>query len=247
MVGVKATLLILAMMMGQSVLAANHKKFISGNIEKVRKHRQNSYMKKYTYFMVAAGGFLIAVFLFTACAGLQGLKRHTGPEYEVETKSWMQVVQNQGGNGMWLVTRGYHPGDDVVAIATAAPLSHAAILDLDKLQVIEAIGKGVVATDLEKFLQETHRVALIQPPDWTHTKGKTTVARARGKIGEGYDFLGTVGLPDNKRWYCSELAVWASGTEVDRIGPKNVLHPKSMLKLGKVLFDSDQRDGQPDK
>ena len=197
--------------------------------------------------MVAAGGLLAAVVLFTDCAGLQGLKRHTGPEYEAETKSWMQVVQNQGGNGMWLVTRGYHPGDDVVAIATAAPLSHAAILDLDKLQVIEAIGKGVVATDLKKFLHESHRVALIQPLDWTHTKGKTTVARARGKIGEGYDFLGAVGLPDNKRWYCSELAVWASGVKVDRIGPENVLHPKSMLKLGKVLFDSDQRDGQPDE
>ena len=204
-------------------------------------------MKKYAYSMVAAGVLLATVVLFTACAGLQGLKRHTGPEYESETKSWMQVVQNQGGNGMWLVTRGYHPGDDVVAIATAAPLSHAAILDLDKLQVIEAIGKGVVATDLKKFLHESHRVALIQPPDWTHTKGKTTLERARGKIGEGYDFLGAVGLPDNKRWYCSELAVWASGVEVDRIGPKNVLHPKSMLKLGKVLFDSDQRDGQPDE
>ena len=204
-------------------------------------------MKKYAYFMGAAGGLLAAVFLFTDCAGFQGLKRHTGPEYESETKSWMQVLQNQGGNGMWLVTRGYHPGDDVVAIATAAPLSHAAILDLDKLQVIEAIGKGVVATDLMKFLRESHRVVLIQPLYWTHTKGKTTVARARGKIGEGYDFLGTVGLPNNKRWYCSELVVWASGTEVDRIGPKNILHPKSMLKLGKVLFDSDQRDGQPDK
>jgi hypothetical protein len=35
--------------------------------------------------------------------------------------------------------------------------------------------------------------------------------------------------------------------KVDRIGPENVLHPKSMLKLGKVLFDSGQRDGQPDK
>ena len=204
-------------------------------------------MKKYAYFMVAAGGLLAAVVLFTDCAGLQGLKRHTGPEYEAETKSWMQVVQNQGGNGMWLVTRGYHPGDDVVAIATAAPLSHAAVLDRDKLQVIEAVGKGVVATDLKKFLRESHRLVLIQPPDWSAAKGQATVARARSKIGEGYDFLGTVGLPDDKRWYCSELAVWASGVKVDRIGPENVLHPKSMLKLGQVLFDSGQRDGQPDK
>ena len=204
-------------------------------------------MKKYAYFMVAAGGLLAAVVLFTDCTGLQGLKRHTGPEYEAETKSWMQVVQNQGGNGMWLVTRGYHPGDDVVAIATGAPLSHAAVLDRDKLEVIEAVGKGVVATDLKKFLRESHRMVLIQPPNWTAAQGQAAMARARSKLGEGYDFLGTVGLPNDKRWYCSELAVWASGVKVDRIGPKNVLHPKSMLKLGKVLFDSGQRDGQPDK
>ncbi len=204
-------------------------------------------MKKSAYFMVAAGGLLVAAGLFTDCAGFQGLKHRTGPEYVAETKSWMQALQTQGGNGMWLVTRGYHPGDDVVAIATAAPLSHASILDLDKQQVIEAVGKGVVATDLEKFLHESHRVVLIQPPGFDRAKGQATVARARGKIGEGYDFLGTVGLPDDKRWYCSELAVWASGTEVDHIGPKNVLHPKSMLKFGKVLFDTGQRDGQPDK
>ena len=204
-------------------------------------------MKKYAYFMGAAGGLLAAVVLFTDCAGLQGLKRHTGPEYEAETKSWMQVLKNQGGNGMWLVTRGYYPGDDVVAIATGAPLSHAAVLDRDKLQVIEAVGKGVLATDLKKFLRESHRMVLIQPPDWTAAKGQATVARARSKIGEGYDFLGTVGLPDDKRWYCSELAIWSSGVKVDRIGPENILHPKSMLKLGKVLFDSGQRDGQPDK
>ena len=148
---------------------------------------------------------------------------------------------------MWLVTRGYHRADDVVAIATASALSHAAILDLGKRQVIEAVGKGVVATELGKFLHESYRLVLIQPPGFDCAKGQATVARASAKIGEGYDFLGTVGLPDDKRWYCSELAVWASGTEVDHIGPKNVLHPKSMLKLGKVLFDTGQRDGQPDK
>ena len=196
---------------------------------------------------VATGILLLLVFNGVGCAGFQGLKRYTGPKYEAETKSWQRVLTERGGNGMWLVTRGYHSGDDVVAITTASALSHAAILDLDKRQVIEAVGKGVVATKLEKFLTESHRVVLIQPFGFDRGKGLATVARARSKIGEGYDFLGIVGLPSDKRWYCSELAVWASGTEVDKIGPQNVLHPKSMLKLGKVLFDTGQRDGQPDK
>ena len=188
-----------------------------------------------------------AVLLFTDCAGFQGLKRYKGPKYEAETDSWLQVIQDRAGNGMWLITRGYHAGDDVVAIATAAPLSHAAVLDFDKLQVIEAVGKGVVETDLKKFLREAHRMVLIEPNEWTSENGRTATTRACSRIGEGYDFLGTVGLPNDQRWYCSELAIWASGVKVDRIGPKNVLHPKSMLKLGTVLFDSGQRDGQPDK
>ena len=215
-------------------------------LSEVRLLEQNTHVKKTPYFIVASV-LLVMVFLFTCCTGFQGLNRHMGPEYEAETASWLQVVQDRAGNGMWLVTRGYHTGDDVVAIATDAPLSHAAVLDLDRLQVIEAVGKGVVATDLKKFLKESHRMVLIQPPDWTDSNGEDTVARARSRLGEGYDFLGTVGLPDDQRWYCSELAVWASGVKVDRIGLKNVLHPKTMPSLGKVLFDSGQRNGQPDQ
>ena len=70
-------------------------------------------------------------FIGAGCGGFQGLKRYAGPEYEAETKSWQRVLNERGGNGMWLVTRGYHLGDDVVAIATASALSHAAILDKD--------------------------------------------------------------------------------------------------------------------
>lgn len=198
-------------------------------------------------FSILISILLPLTFIGAGCGGFQGLKRYAGPEYEAETKSWQRVLNERGGNGMWLVTRGYHLGDDVVAIATASALSHAAILDKDNGKVVEALGHGVTENELEKFLLETHRLVLINPPDWTPSKGKTTLARARSKIGQGYDFLGTVGLPDKERWYCSELAIWASGLEVNRIGPKNVLHPKSMLKLGKVLFDTGQRDGKVDK
>jgi hypothetical protein len=182
----------------------------------------------------------------TGCPGTRALKRRKGPEYEAETQSWIRVLQKRGGNGMWLVTRGYHPGDDVVAMATNSPLSHASVLDLDNKEVVEAISKGVVVTGLHKFLRETHRLVLIRPDGWTPQRGREFLARARGQVGKKYDYLGAVGLPQTKNWYCSELAAWSAGIRVNRKGPKHVLHPRNMHRYGTVLFDSGQRNGEPD-
>lgn len=196
--------------------------------------------------LILHGTLFLSILLGTGCAGLQGLKRYTGPAYEAETESWQKQISEHGGNGMWLVSRGYHSGDDVIAIATASPLSHAAVLDLENQMVIEAVGKGVTETTLRKFLSQCHRIVLVQPEEWTTQKGNRAVTRVRDKLGEKYDFLGIIGLPSEKRWYCSEIAVWSMGISVNRQGPQNILHPRSMLKMGKVLFDSGQRDGQPD-
>ena len=48
-----------------------------------------------------------------------------------------------------------------------------------------------------------------------------------------------MGLPDEGKFYCSELAAWSVGMEVDREGPSEVLHPAAMPKFGTILFDSD--------
>ncbi len=194
---------------------------------------------------VASVVLLMTVSL-SGCAGAKALQRKTGPKYIAETHSWVHAVQKLGGNGMWLVTRGYHAGDDVVAVATNSPLSHAAILDLDKQEVIEAIGTGVVVTHLRKFLREAHRVLVIKPEGWTEELGQLAVTKARTKVGQGYDFLGVVGVPDKDRWYCSELAAWSMGLEVNKLGPHKIIHPRNMHRHGKVLFDSRGRDGQSD-
>jgi uncharacterized protein YycO len=147
---------------------------------------------------------------------------------------------------MWLVVRGYHRGDDVVAVATNAPLSHAAILDLEQGEVIEAIGDGVRVTPLRALLQQSHRVQLVRPAGWTPDKGELAVQRARSQVGKGYDFLGVVGAPSRERWYCSELAAWSMGIPVDQLGAWHVLHPKDLHRKGALLFDSGARDGAPD-
>ncbi len=181
------------------------------------------------------------------CQGARGLQRRRGDAYADETASWLAVIRARGGNGMWLVSRGYHLGDDIIAIATNSPVSHASVLDRDGEEVIEAIGKGVVLNRLEPFLRESHRVMLLRPDGWTPERGAAAVARARGAIGKGYDFLGVVGAPSSNHFYCSELAAWSMGFAVDRPGPQRVLHPRHLDRHGQVLFDSGDRDGVPDR
>ena len=181
----------------------------------------------------------------TACAGGDGLVRKTGPQYEAETRSWLDAVQLLGGHGYWLVT-GYHRGDDVVAVATNQTWSHASIVDLENLQVIEAIGSGVIKTPLFKFLREAHRLRIIRPAGWSPAKGRDAVKKARSKLGSGYDFLGIVGAPSDKRFYCSELAAWSMGVRVDEKGAGKVLHPANMHKMGELLWETGARDGKAD-
>ncbi len=184
--------------------------------------------------------------LTLGCAGTAALKRKTGPAYEAETQSWIEAVRRLGGPGMWLVVRGYHRGDDVVAVASNSPLSHAAIIGAATGEVIEAVGEGVRSTTLSKLLHESHRVQIVKPRGWTPALGATAVTRARTQLGKGYDFLGVIGAPDKKRWYCSELAAWSMGVPVDKRGAWHVIHPKDLHKQGTLLFDSGARDGKPD-
>ena len=193
-----------------------------------------------------AGAIALFAGAFLTCQGTRGVRRRTGPAYAGETASWMRAVRALGGDGMWLVVRGYHPGDDAIAIASNSPLSHAAVLDVGRAQVIEAIGQGVVASPLEDFLENSHRVQIIRPEGWTAERGAAAVAKARGVIGKKYDLTGIVGAPSSERFYCSELALWSVGYQVDRKGPMRVVHPRHMDRYGRLLFDSQERDGKPD-
>ncbi len=186
-------------------------------------------------------------FVSMGCAGFEGVIRKTGPEYESEVRSWQGAIESKGGNGMWLVNRGYRRGDDVVAISTFSSYSHVGILDHEKGEVIESLWGGNVATPLDKFLHISHRVVLVQPEGWTPEKGSEAIVRARDQLGKKYDFCGLLGFPSTKRWYCSELAAWIWGRQPDRIGPWHVIHPRHHLKMGSILFESGARDGAPDK
>jgi len=170
-----------------------------------------------------------------------------GSRARAETDAWLGALQSKARNGDWLVIRGTHVGDQVVAAATLSPLSHAAVLDKDRSEAIEAVGAGVRAVPLLELIAQAHRVQVIRPRGATEIDGRAAVERARSHIGKSYDWLGVAGLPSHSRYYCTELVVDAyrgrdRGWPLDR-----VIEPMEMQYLGDVLFDSGPRPDSLDQ
>lgn len=179
--------------------------------------------------------------MLVGCPGLRPVVRKSGTNAESETRAWHNQILRLGQNGDWLVIRGYNSSDHLVALAANAELSHAGVLDIDHASVIEAVAPVVRCVTLESFLSGADRVVLIRPPESTPASGRDAVRRARSRLGSAYDFLGTVGLPDPDRFYCSELAVWSTGRDVDVDGPEHIVKPVEMLEMGTILFDTKNR------
>jgi len=167
--------------------------------------------------------------------------RRSGPAADSQTRAWSESIHREGQDGDWLVIRGYNSSDHLVALASNAEFSHVGILDVTKGEVIEAVAPVVRSVSLQSFLEGADRVLLIRPTDADSVSGRQALEKARAQIGAPYDFLGTVGLPDERKFYCSELAAWSAGREVDRDGPGEVLQPAAMPQFGTVLFDSESR------
>lgn len=152
----------------------------------------------------------------------------------------LEAVRRLGQPGDWLVIRGYHATDNFVALATNAPFSHVAVLDLEKDQVIEAEGKGLHTTPLPEFMKKAHRLILMRSQWATSSeRQKAAVEKARSYVGRGYDFTGLVGLNVSERFYCSELAVAVyapHASRKDHLPP--VLPPSDMHYWATILWDS---------
>jgi protein tyrosine phosphatase (PTP) superfamily phosphohydrolase (DUF442 family) len=171
------------------------------------------------------------------------VKRPTGAAAEAETDRWMRLVRDEADDGGWLVVRGSHVGDQAVAAATLGTLSHAAVLDKQKGEVIEALAGGVVVTPVRRLIAQAYRLVIVRPPGWTPEEGRAAVARARTRVGREYDWLGLVGAQQDARFYCTELAVDAyrgreRGWKLGRI-----IFPADVPALGTVLVDTGPRGG----
>lgn len=175
------------------------------------------------------------------CAGVASLVRPTGAVADVETQLWQEEILRRGQDGDWLVIRGYNSADHVVALAGNAELSHVGVLDLREAAVVEAVAPEVRQVSLHNFLEGADRVILIRPDGAAVVSGRAALGKARSQIGAPYDHLGTIGLPEPEKFYCSELAVWSVGHETDVEGVRHIFHPADMPRYGTVLFDSESR------
>jgi len=148
-------------------------------------------------------------------------------------------VRSLGRSGDWLVIRGYHLSDHLVASLTNKPFSHAAVLDRENDAVIEAEAQGVHVTALPEFVAKSHRLLLIRPMWSDDATAAAAVRKARAVVGRPYDFMGLVGLDVPERFYCSGLTIEVyrpSIRETDLV-PRPV-EPGQLHYWGRILFDS---------
>jgi hypothetical protein len=158
-----------------------------------------------------------------------------------ETDRWLELIRTRGAQGYWLVVRGTHPGDQVVAAVSAARLTHAALLDFERSEVIEAVGRGVSVAPLRELVAQSMRIQLVRPRGYTPEKGSAAIVRARAHVGKSYDWLGTVGLQTDRSFYCTELCADAYDARTQGWMPNGVLHPEKMSQYGDILYDSGMR------
>ena len=189
---------------------------------------------------------LLALVLVCGCATPRVV---VPPSDELKSARYSEAlaeIRRVGRNGDWIVIRGYHATDNLVAVATNTPWTHAAVLDLGKGEVIEAEAQGVHGSPLEQLVGRAHRLLLVRP-SWANDSTSTeAVVRARSLVGKGYDFLGLAGIDDPERYYCSELAIAVYRPYI----PKNEriprpVAPSQLHYWGRILYDSGDPSALP--
>lgn len=164
------------------------------------------------------------------------------PKRSEQSDRWTKHVLKMAETGDWLVVRGYKDVDDLVVEATRIPLSHAAILDKERKEITEAVGKGVRVRPLRGFVHKAHRILVIRPKWWTPGRGREASEAARALVGSKYDFLGTVGMGSDDKFYCSELTFYVYRHWFMKEKLPRVVLPGVMYLWGKIVLDTGWRD-----
>jgi len=184
--------------------------------------------------------FAIMILTLAACVATRFVETPPEPATrEARQAAALEAVRSLGRNGDWLVIRGYHVTDNLVATITNSPFSHAAVLDSEHDSVIEAESPGVHVTPLADFVAKSHRLLLIRPVWSTQARSEAAVATARKVVGRPYDFLGLVGMDIPDRYYCSGLAIeiYRPYIRENDLVPRPV-EPGHLHYWGRILYDS---------
>lgn len=185
----------------------------------------------------------ILIIFLSGCLARPVVVKPDTPEHKLQNEIIIKSVLDVAETGDWLVIRGYHASDNLVANMTNVPISHVGVFDPASKTVIEAEGEGVHTSTLEEFVDKSYRLFVIRPR-WRNSKnGAKAWINAKQLIGKDYDYLGTVGFNYPGKYYCSELAVtiykpWYSGKEKF----PGVIKPGELYLYGEILYDSLPRD-----
>lgn len=189
--------------------------------------------------MAAFARTLLPLCLLMACS--RPVVVHPGRDRASREAAMLEALHTHGQPGDWLVIRGYHKTDNLVSAVTNSPFSHAAVLDLEREQVVEADGTGLHATALPAFVRKAHRLMIVRS-QWALDAAtqRAAVEKARSLVGRPYDFTGLLGINVPDRYYCSELAVAVYGHHPahrkDHLPP--VVPPDQLHYWGRVVWDS---------
>lgn len=187
--------------------------------------------------------YFLSIFLLAGCASDVIVQPPSDSIRESQDRGIIRQVETEGRQGDWLVIRGYHATDHLVAAATNIPLSHAAMLDMENRQVIEADASGIHISSLKEFVHKSHRLLIIRPIWANRQSVPVAMEKAHSLVGKKYDFLGTVGIDDKSRYYCSELTIYAySDFHSPRQKIPRVVEPGQLYLWGRVIYDSRPRD-----
>lgn len=182
---------------------------------------------------------MLAVLLCAGCATPMVMHAPEERLKSARDAEMLAEIRRVGRSGDWLVIRGYHVTDNLVSVATNTPWTHAAVLDLDNDQVIEAESQGVHTSSLPHFVAGSHRLQIVRP-SWANEKSsRQAVVKARALVGKRYDFLGLAGVDIPERFYCSELAVAVYRPHIPATErfPRPVT-PSQLHYWGRILYDS---------
>lgn len=187
----------------------------------------------------------VALALVTGCHEPKSLllKRPENPVADkAVTQLWADDIKRIAQDGDWLLTRGYFVTSDAVSVLTTGEdISHASIYDAKKGTIIEAVNAGVREITVEELLRRNHHVIVVRPSNMTAAQRSRSVARARSRIGAGFDHAGLFGIDNKDRVYCSELVWWASQGELRTGAGQRVITPSELMDYGQVVYWSGAR------
>lgn len=164
------------------------------------------------------------------------------PEFSPE-KAKVLMDQIQPGDVIMSTDMAYPGWARMEYYALGSHYIHAAFVGSD-MKVYEAVGSGVLKTELEDSFKGRIKVA-ISRPGLSEKDTATATDFCRAQLGKSYD--GTFNTEDNKEFYCSELVskALASGdspiaTPTGSFFGKKAVAPDAFLKIpGSVTVHDD--------